>query len=43
MIYLQSRNRDIVVEKKCNKCMDTKGEEEGGGTGKLGLAYIYYC
>ena len=37
--YLQSRNRDTDVE---NKHMDTKGEEEVGWIGRLGLTYIHY-
>ena len=37
--YLQSRNRDADIE---NKCMDTKGEEEEGRIGRLGLSYIHY-
>ena len=37
--YLQGRNRDPDAE---NKCMDTKGEEEVGGIGRLGLTYTHY-
>ena len=25
-----------------SKCMDTKGDRGGGGTGRLGLTYIHY-
>ena len=37
--YLQSRNRDTVVE---IKHMDTKRKGGVGGIGRLGLAYIHY-
>ena len=37
--YLQSRNRDKDVEKKY---MDTKGDKEVGGIGRLELTYIHY-
>ena len=36
--YLQSRNRDADIE---NKYMDTKGEEEVGWIGRLGLLCIH--
>ena len=38
-LYLQSRNRGTDVE---NKYMDTKGDKEVGGIGRLELTYIHY-
>ena len=37
--YLQSRNRESEVD---NICMDTKGEEGVGWSGRLGLTYILH-
>ena len=39
MKFLQTRNTDADIE---NKCMDTKGRNGVGGTGKLGLIETYY-
>ena len=37
--YLQNRNRDKNVKKKCR---DTKGGVGVGWIGRLGLTYIHY-